>query len=171
MQDVLFATFLYSAILSFVCCLRYQPSCAKTVERTTQELPTDQQNQADINPATTLELSPKLEPDSALIEETLAAKDGFYEPAQIIEPVKEAVEAVEKEPLREVTTQDTSKLTLRQCRAVIREINKGLPKEDRIRQKINGKDAPTDWLRGQIARYLEAQPATAMALEVVLKAC
>jgi hypothetical protein len=85
----------------------------------------------------------KLEPDSALIEETLAAKDGFYEPAQIIEPV----EAVEKEPLREVTTQDTSKLTLRQCRAVIREINKGLPKEERIRQKINGKDAPTDWLR------------------------
>jgi hypothetical protein len=54
---------------------------------------------------------------------------------------------------------------------VIREINKGLPKEERIRQKINGKDAPTDWLRGQIARYLEAQPATAMANDVVLKAC
>ncbi len=104
-------------------------------------------------------------------EETLAAKDSFYEPAQIIEPVKEAVEAVEKESLREVTTQDTSKLTLRQCRAVIREINKSLPKEDRILQKINGKDAPTDWFRSQIARYLEAQPATAMALEVVLKAC
>ncbi len=50
-------------------------------------------------------------------------------------------------------------------------INKGLPKEDRIRQKIKGKDAPTDWLRGQIARYLEAQAATAMALEVVLEAC
>jgi hypothetical protein len=171
MQDVLFATFLYSAILSFVCCLRYQPSCAKTAERTTQELPTDEQNQADINPVHTLELSPKLEPDSALIEETLGAKDGFYEPAQIKDQVLEAVEAVEKEPLREVTTQDTSKLTLRQCRAVIREINKGLPKEDRIRQKINGKDAPADWLLLQIARHLEAQPATAIALEVVLKAC
>jgi hypothetical protein len=135
MQDVLFATFLYSAILSFVCCLRYQSGFAKTAERTTQELPTDERNQADINPATTLELSPKLE------------------------------------PLREVTTQDTSKLTLRQCRAVIREINKGLPKEDRIRQKINGKDAPVDWLLLQIARHLEEKPGTAIALEVVLKAC
>ena len=148
MQDVLFATFLYSAILSFVCCLPYQPICAKSVATDTTNLPTEELQQADINPAPTGEIEQKLEPDSALIEETLAAKDGFYEPAQIIEPV----EAVEKEPLREVTTQDTSKLTLRQCRAVIREINKGLPKEERIRQKINGKDAPTDWLRGQIAR-------------------
>jgi hypothetical protein len=64
-----------------------------------------------------------------------------------------------------------SKLTLRQCRAVIREINKGLPKLDRIRQKINGKDAPADWLRGQIARYLEVHPSLAMAVEEVLKAC
>jgi hypothetical protein len=171
MQDVLFATFLYSAILSFVCCLRYQPICAKSVATDTTNLPTEELQQADINPAPTGEIEQKLEPDSALIEETLAAKDGFYEPAQIIEPVKEAVEAVEKEPLREVTTQDTSKLTLRQCRAVIREINKGLPKEDRIRQKINGKDAPVDWLLLQIARHLEEKPATAQALEVVLKAC
>ncbi len=171
MQDVLFATFVYSAILSFVCCLRYQPSCAKTAERTTQELPTDEQNQADINPALTDEPEQKLEHENALIEETLAAKDGFYEPAQIKDQVLEAVEAVEKEPLREVATQDTSKLTLRQCRAVIREINKGLPKVDRIRQKINGKDAPADWLRIQIAHHLEAQPTSAMALEVVLKAC
>ncbi len=29
MQDLLFATFLYAAIFCFVCCLRYQPSCAK----------------------------------------------------------------------------------------------------------------------------------------------
>jgi hypothetical protein len=69
------------------------------------------------------------------------------------------------------TVLDPSTLTLRQCRAVIREINKGLPKQDRIRQKINGLDAPADWLRSQIARQLEAQPATAIALEVVLKAC
>jgi hypothetical protein len=54
---------------------------------------------------------------------------------------------------------------------VIREINKGLPKLDRIRQKINGKDAPTDWLRVQIARYLEAQPASTMTNDVVQKAC
>jgi hypothetical protein len=54
---------------------------------------------------------------------------------------------------------------------VIREINKGLPKEDRIRQKINGKDAPVDWLLLQIARHLEEKPAAAMANDVVLKAC
>jgi hypothetical protein len=48
---------------------------------------------------------------------------------------------------------------------VIREINKGLAKEDRIRQKINGKDVPTDWLRVQIARQLEAHSASVMALE------
>jgi hypothetical protein len=53
---------------------------------------------------------------------------------------------------------------------VIRFINQGLPKQDRIRQKINGKDAPTNWLRSQIARYLEAHPTFAMAFEEVLKA-
>jgi hypothetical protein len=53
---------------------------------------------------------------------------------------------------------------------VIREINKGLPKQDRIRQKINGKDAPADWLRGQIARYLETHPDETMAMEEILKA-
>jgi hypothetical protein len=169
MQDIIFATFLYAAMICFVCCLRYQPSCAKTAERTTQELPTDEPKQSDINPAHTLELSPKLKPDSVLIEETLAAEEGFYEPAQIVE-VLEAVEAVEKEPLRKATTQDPYKLTLRQCRAVIREINKGLPKQDRIRQKINGKDAPADWLRSQIARHLETHPDEAMAMEEILKA-
>jgi len=48
---------------------------------------------------------------------------------------------------------------------VIREINKGLAKQDRIRQKINGKDAPVKWLRGQIACYLEAHPDFIMAVE------
>lgn len=54
------------------------------------------------------------------------------------------------------------KLTLRQCRAVIRFLNTTLPKgdreavlRDRIRLKINGKDAPTSWLRFQIKKYLE----------------
>lgn len=47
------------------------------------------------------------------------------------------------------------KLTLRQCRAVIRSLNATLPKSDRIRLKINGKDAPTSWLRSQIRKHLE----------------
>jgi len=165
MQDFFFATFLYSVILSLVCYLRYQPNCAKAVERTTQELLTEEQNQADIDQALTLEIEQKLEPAQALIEDTLAAVDEWDEPTQIIEQVAETVEEVESFSIQEVATFDPLTLTLRQCRAVIREINKGLAKEDRIRQKINGKDAPTDWLRVQIARQLEAQSASVMALE------
>jgi hypothetical protein len=75
------------------------------------------------------------------------------------------VEEVESFSIQEVAALDPLTLTLRQCRAVIREINKGLAKEDRIRQKINGKDVPTDWLRVQIARQLEAHSASVMALE------
>ncbi len=78
--------------------------------------------------------------------------------------------AVEAKSVKAVGTLNHSKLTLRQCRAVIREINKNLPKLDRIRQKLNGKDAPADWLRSQIARYLEAHPALAIAMEEMLKA-
>lgn len=51
--------------------------------------------------------------------------------------------------------QQIEKLTLRQCRAVIRSLNTTLPKSDRIRLKINGKDAPTAWLRLQIRKHLE----------------
>jgi len=149
MQDIIFATFLYAAMICFVCCLRYQPSCAKTVATDITDLPTEEPQQADINPAHTRVLEQKLEP------------------AQVIDPVVN----VESERLLAVGTLDPSKLTLRQCRAVIREINTGLPKEDRIRQKINGKDAPADWLRGQITRYLETHPTKVMAVEEVLKAC
>ncbi|MFB2836597.1 hypothetical protein [Floridanema evergladense] len=51
--------------------------------------------------------------------------------------------------------QQIDQLTLRQCRAVIRSLNTTLPKSDRIRLKINGKDAPTAWLRLQIKKHLE----------------
>jgi hypothetical protein len=149
MQDIIFATFLYAAMICFVCCLRYQPSCAHGVATDTIDLPTDELQQANTNQALADEPEQKLEA------------------AQVIEPVV----SVEEEVLLKAGTQDTSKLTLRQCRAVIREINKGLPKVDRIRQKINGKDAPTDWLRGQIARYLEIHPTRANSVAEVLKAC
>jgi len=158
MQDFLFATVLYSAILSFVCCLRYQPICDTTVATDSASLPTDEPQHTDINPAHTLEPSQKLKSAPALVEDSLTP---------VIEPVLEADDKL----LLNIGTLDSSKLTLRQCRAVIRFINQGLPKQDRIRQKINGKDAPTDWLRGQIARYLEVHPARANSVEEVLKAC
>ena len=158
MQDFLFATVLYAAMICFVCCLRYQSSCATTVTTDFVSLATDEPQRTDINSATTDELLPKLEFAPALVEDTLV---------QVIEPVVDA----DSQRLLKVGTLDPSTLTLRQCRAVIREINQGLPKEDRIRQKINGKDAPTDWLRGQIARYLEIHPAKANAVVELLQAC
>lgn len=248
MFDFLFATFLYAAIFCFVCCLRYQPSCAVKMATDTPHLPKDEPQPAFLNQVWTTE--PEQKPESAnalieqeagvqgaggkdvrralsrvgervslvqkspaampwseaeqglqsptslscihsvgvqfpsvclpappspaplpLIEESLVASDGSCKTAQSGEPVVETLKAVESEPVKAIGTLDPSKLTLRQCRAVIREINKGLPKVDRIRQKINGKDAPADWLRSQIARYLEAQPASKLPNEVVLKAC
>jgi hypothetical protein len=172
MFDFLFATFLYAAIFCFVCCLRYQPSCAKTAETATAITPTDEPQQSDISPAHTRVLEQKLEPAHTR-RETLTSLQ-----LPVTQCMTDASDPEDSESTSLSTGHgslstvlDPSTLTLRQCRAVIREINKGLPKEDRIRQKINGKDAPADWLRIQIAHHLEAQPASAMALEVVLKAC
>ena len=61
-------------------------------------------------------------------------------------------------------------LTLRQCRTVIRALNSTLPKSDRIRLKLNKKDAPTDWLKAQIKKQLENQPQqVSPIIEDVLK--
>ncbi|HEY9653295.1 MAG TPA: hypothetical protein V6C95_21730 [Coleofasciculaceae cyanobacterium] len=171
MFDFLFATFLYAAMICFVCCLRYQPSCAATIPTDTANLADDEPQPADINQVSTTFPEQKPESTNALIEEVVADEDCSYKPAQSEEPVVEAVAAVESKSVKAVGTLNHSKLTLRQCRAVIREINKGLPKLDRIRQKLNGKDAPADWLRSQIARYLEAHPTFVTAMEEVLKAC
>jgi hypothetical protein len=157
MQDIMFATVLYAVMICFVCCLRYQPSRAVTVATDTADLLTDEPQPVNINPAVIDEPELLLESAPALVEDSLAP---------VIEPVLEADDKL----LLNIGTLDSSKLTLRQCRAVIRFINQGLPKQDRIRQKINGKDAPTNWLRSQIARYLEAHPTFAMAFEEVLKA-
>jgi hypothetical protein len=171
MEDIMFATFLYAAIICFVCCLRYQPSCTATVVTNTADLQVDESQLSDMNQALTPFSEQNVELDNALIEtETISH-------LPVTHYIKEALEAEDSQPTSLSTSQDSlhivldpSKLTLRQCRAVIREINKGLPKQDRIRQKINGKDAPADWLRSQIARYLEVHPSIAMAVEELLKA-
>lgn len=62
---------------------------------------------------------------------------------------------------------EVDQLTLRQCRAVIRFINSSLPKNSRIRLKINNKDAPASVLREQIKNHLEN---IAPMLEEILKA-
>jgi hypothetical protein len=151
MQDFIFATFLYVAMICFVCCLRYQPSYIYSVATKT-----DEPQPASINQIPKTEPERKPEAPNALIE---------------TEAHDSQPKSLSTDYSSQLTVLDPSKLTLRQCRAVIREINKGLPKQDRIRQKINGKDAPADWLRGQIARYLETHPDEVMAMEKVLKAC
>jgi len=168
MQDIMFATFLYAAIICFVCCLRYQPSCAVKIATKTANLPTDEPQPADINQVSTTEPEQKPEPTNTLIETEASLQ------LPVTPYIKDVSEAKDSQPTSlssdhssENIVLDPSKLTLRQCRAVIREINKGLPKVDRIRQKINGKDAPADWLRSQIARHLETHPAPAITLEQV----
>ena len=168
MQDFLFATFLYAAIICFVCCLRYQPSCTADIATDTSNLAVDEPQPADINQVSTAEPEQKPEAENALIE----TETNLQLP--VSQSIKEVSKARDGQPTSLSTDHNSqnivlepSKLTLRQCRAVIREINKGLPKLDRIRQKINGKDAPADWLRGQIARYLETHPTQAMAMEEI----
>jgi hypothetical protein len=162
MHDYIFATFLYVAMFCFICCLRYQPNHTGTIAN-------NEPQPADMNQVFTTESEQKAEPTKGLIEDALTVPDYWDEPTKIIEP--ETVKTVESEPLKTASTLNYEKLTLRQCRAVIREINLSIPRADRIRQKINGKDAPADWLRGQIARYLEAHPTFVMTMEEVLKAC
>ncbi|HEY9649560.1 MAG TPA: hypothetical protein V6C95_02775 [Coleofasciculaceae cyanobacterium] len=170
MFDFIFATFLYAAMICFVCCLRYQPSCAVKIATDTANLANDEPQPADINQVSATFPEQKAEAANALIETETNSQ---------LPITQHILDVSEDSQLTSVptgysslsTVPDPSKLTLRQCRAVIREINKGLPKLDRIRQKINGKDAPADWLRGQIARYVEAHPSVAMAVEEVLKAC
>jgi hypothetical protein len=164
MQDAIFATFLYVAMFCLVCCLRYKFGNTATIATINKE----QKPAADMHQVSTTEPEQKTEPANAVTEDTLAIPDPWDEPTEVIEP--ETVKTVESEPLKTASTLNYEKLTLRQCRAVIREINKSLPKADRIRQKINGLDAPADWLRGQIARYLENNPAAVIAMEELLKA-
>ena len=166
MEDIIFATFLYAAIFCFVCCLRYQPSCTATVVTNTADLQADTPQPSDMNQSLTHEPEQNAEPANALIAtETNSQLPVTQHLLDVSEDSQPTSLSTGQSSLD--TVLDPSKLTLRQCRAVIREINKGLPKQDRIRQKINGKDAPADWLRSQIARHLETHPATAITFEAV----
>lgn len=68
-------------------------------------------------------------------------------------------------------SEQIEKLTLRQCRAVIRSLNSTVPKSASIRLKINGKDAPISWLQAQIRKHLEDRRLQAAPIiEQILKA-
>jgi hypothetical protein len=68
MQDIMLATFLYAAMICFVCCLRYQPTCATTIATDTANLQADEPQPASLNQVSTTEPEQNLEPTNALIE-------------------------------------------------------------------------------------------------------
>ncbi len=137
----------------------------------TPHLPKEEPQPASLNQVSTTELEQMPESANVLIEtETTSHLPVTQYTEEASEPEDSQLTSLSTGNCSHLTVPDPSKLTLRQCRAVIREINKGLAKQDRIRQKINGKDAPSDWLRGQIARYLEIHADEAMAIEEILKA-
>jgi hypothetical protein len=69
MFDFLFATFLYSAIFCFVCCLRYQPNGAVKMATDMPHLPKDEPQPASLNQVSTTEPEQKPESANALIEQ------------------------------------------------------------------------------------------------------
>lgn len=73
------------------------------------------------------------------------------------------------ETLNCLSTLDLDHLPLRECRKAIRLINTHLPKPERIRQKIKGKDAPVAWLRQQIKQYLVKNLQSNNSLQTHLK--
>lgn len=63
------------------------------------------------------------------------------------------------------------RLSLRQCRTVIRALNSTLPRSDRIRLKLNKKDVPVASLKFQIKKHFEHRPQQVVSLmEQILKA-
>jgi hypothetical protein len=70
------------------------------------------------------------------------------------------VASVESSVEVQSTSLDVDSLSLRELRQVIRALNEGLAKNDpqRIRQKVNKKDAPLDWLKSQVKTRLKEEP-------------
>jgi len=95
-------------------------------------------------------------------------EDATLVPTSILNRTKKELRCVktEYEPAIDFTA-----LSLRQCRAIIKEINKELPRTERIRQKVNRKNQPLSWLRSQIKKRLEQEPInTSLVISSVLKA-
>jgi hypothetical protein len=95
-------------------------------------------------------------------------EDATVAPTSILDRTKKELCYIKTEysPAIDFTT-----LSLRQCRAIIKEINKELPRTERIRQKVNRKDQPLSWLRSQIKKRLEQEPInTSLVISSVLKA-
>jgi hypothetical protein len=63
------------------------------------------------------------------------------------------------------------RLTLRQCRTVIRALNSTVPRSEHIRLKLNKKDVPVDSLKFQIKKHFEHRPQQVVSLiEQILSA-
>ena len=151
MQDFIFATVLFVAYFSFVCCL--------LGERTSVESPLPAQSQPeevaklgivgdlwDDHPITTAEaLGVEIDPEQELSSSTLESRN--------LEPTLEEL----------LLGTDLDTLQLRPARKICGRLG--------IQQKVNGKDAPLSWLRSQIKSRLSEKPIeVAPIIQEILKA-
>jgi hypothetical protein len=158
MFDFLFATFLYTAIFCFVCCLRYQPSCAVKMATDTPHLPKEEPQPASLNQVSTTELEQMPESANVLIEtETTSHLPVTQYTEEASEPEDSQLTSLSTGNCSHLTVPDPSKLTLRQCRAVIRAINKGLPQDLRRHAIYSGKELKPPKRRRQTIVLLSSQ--------------
>lgn len=151
MQDFLFATVLFVAYFSFVCCL--------LGERTSVESPPSAPPQPeevaelgivedlwDDQPITIAEApGAEIDPEPELASFTLESRN--------LEPTLEEL----------VLGADLDTLQLRPARKICGRLG--------IQQKVNGKDAPLSWLRSQIKSRLSEKPIeVAPIIQEILKA-
>jgi hypothetical protein len=151
MQDVLFATLLFVAYFSFVCCL--------LSKRTSVESSLSAQHQSEEVACSTLVENPWDDQPITLVEALAAEVD--QKPELEIEMLDER----HQEPTLEERLEgiDLDSLQLRPARKICGRLG--------IQQKVNGKDAPLSWLRSQIKSRLSEKPTEVVPIiQEVLKA-
>jgi len=150
MQDVLFATVLFVAYFSFVCCLLSErtsgsssPSGQQKEEVASSTLVEDSWDDQPITMASAL--GADVDPEAEVESSTLKSRNP--------EPTLEGL----------LLGIDLDTLQLRPARKICGRLG--------IQQKVNGKDAPLSWLRTQIKSRLSEKPIeVAPLIQEILKA-
>ncbi len=151
MQDVLFATVLFVAYFSFVCCL--------LSERTSVKSPLPAQPQSEEVACSTL--VENLWDDQPITMASALGAEVDPKPEREIEMSDERYQEPTLEELLEGI--DLDSLQLRPARKICGRLG--------IQQKVNGKDAPLSWLRSQIKSRLSEKPTeVAPIIQEILKA-
>jgi hypothetical protein len=151
MQDVLFATVLFVAYFSFVCCL--------LSERTSVKSPLSAQPQSE-EVASSAIVENLWDDQLITIVEALGAEVDPEQEVELEMSDKRNPEPTLEERLLGI---DLDSLQLRPARKICGRLG--------IQQKVNGKDAPLSWLRSQIKSRLSEKPTEVVPIiQEVLKA-